>query len=274
MHAAGQAAWDRAALRDSPLFHTVRPLIATLPEDDFPACDTLNALAEAQTLVNAQGMPLRFSASAVAESAAAYETSAYRDGIVPTRAHNYHDLYNALAWLTFPRTKATINRLHIEELARQPGARRSVARDVLTLFDEGGMIVACSNPSLTELLHGFRWKALFHERRAEVNAQMRFYIVGHALQEKAMTPYKGITAKAMCIPVDRAFFDLPMESAIAEMDRVAAERLPTMLSDTAKLQPIPILGIPGWCAENDAATYYDDTQHFRPGRMRARNVCP
>jgi len=47
---------------------------------------------------------------------AQYEPRCYLKGEVPTRAHNWHDLFNALVWLTFPATKAVINARHYHAL--------------------------------------------------------------------------------------------------------------------------------------------------------------
>ena len=267
--------WERAALLASPLFHTVHPLIEALPAECFPDCTTLNLLAQRRALFNANGVPIRFVLPQGDAKIAAcdYEGRAYRTGEVLTRPDNWHDLFNALAWLSFPRTKALINRLHVAELARQHGSTRNVARDVLTLFDEGGMIVACSDPALTELLHQFQWKRLFWERRDDVAVHMRFFVFGHAIHEKALAPYKGITAKAICVAVEPDFAALKMAERLDRLDVAAAAALSESqaLASTAMLQPLPILGIPGWAAENEQPAYYDDVQHFRPGRMRARS---
>lgn len=267
--------WDRAALLASPLFQTVRPLIEALPAERFPDCEALSLLAQRRALINANGAPIRFVLpQGDAKTAACdYEDRAYRTGEVLTRPDNWHDLFNALAWLSFPRTKALINRLHMAELARQHGSTRNVARDVLTLFDEGGMIVACSDPALTELLHQFQWKRLFWERRDDVAVHMRFFVFGHAIHEKALAPYTGITAKAICVAMEADFTALTMAEHLDRLDVAAAAALSESqtLSSTSMLQPLPILGIPGWTAENEQSAYYDDVQHFRPGRTRARS---
>lgn len=263
--------WDRGALLASPLLHTVHGLIAQLPDERFPDCATLNALARRRGLVNANGAPLRFVPAGDAKIAAGdYEGRAYRDAEVLTRPDNWHDLFNALAWFAFPRTKARINRLHIAELQRQHDSVRNVARDVLTLLDEGGMVVACSNPVLIELLRAFQWKALFVLHRAEVRAQMRFFVLGHAVHEQALRPFKGITARALCVDVPPARLDEP--GLLDHLDARVAEWLcaPERLTHTGLLQPVPILGIPGWTPDNETPSYYDDVRHFRPGRMRAR----
>lgn len=268
--------WDRAALLASPLLHTVRPFIEALPADSFPDSATLSALARQFDVRNADGLPIRFvTPTAEAKVAACdYEGRAYRSGEVLTRADSWHDCFNALAWCAFPRAKAAINRAHIRELELQADSRRNVARDVLTLLDEDGMIIAASDLALIELVRAFRWKELFVARRAEVQAHMRFYIFGHALHEKALAPYRGITAKAIFQPVTAEFLAQPVMTQLATLDAAVAERIAdsSLLQSTAALQPLPILGVPGWHAENESPAYYDDTWQFRPGRRAAAKV--
>ena len=55
--------------------------------------------------------------------------------------------------------------------------------------------------------------------------------------------------------------DLPR----ALLDERVALALPSLQS-TRALAPLPVLGIPGWVADNEDPRYYDDTSHFRPGR--------
>src|SRR5262249_464863 len=131
-----------------------------------------------------------------------YEVRIAETGEVPTRSHNWHDLFNALAWIAFPRAKAAINAQHAAILAERGEAearRRGPERDALTLFDEGGVIIACSEPQLTRLIVDFEWKELFWRRRAELQAKMRFFAFGHALYEKALEPYVGIVAKTVFV---------------------------------------------------------------------------
>lgn len=265
------AVWDRTALQASPLFHTVADLIGELPAGPLPGCAALNALADTRKLVNAVGLPLRFVPDEDGRKVAAldYENRIYRTGEVLTRP-NWHDFFNALAWLAFPRSKALINRLHVEEGARQAGPQRSVARDVLTLFDEGGMLVASSDPTLAALLRDFAWKRLFWTYRQAVRRHMTFYVYGHAVHEKLLAPYRGITAKALIVPVEPGFFDLPPAEQLMHLDAWTVDALSDdgALTSTRIFQPVPVLGIPGWVAANAQAEYYDDMGHFRPGRRR------
>src|SRR6266853_655845 len=145
-------------------------------------------------------------------------------------------------------------------------------RDVLTLFDEGGIVVAAADAELASLLREFRWKELFWRRRAEVQRSMRFYVFGHAIYEKALEPYKGVTAKALIVDTAPGLLDAPIELQLTELDTRAADYFSgsQALSSTRNLPPLPILGIPGWDPSNGSEAYYDDASQFRPGRLDAR----
>ena len=180
-------------------------------------------------------------------------------GEIETRPGNWHDLFNALAWVTFPHAKAAINAQHAAILGERGEAearRRGPERDALTLFDEGGVIVATEDTSLTQLIVDFRWKDLFWKRRAELERSTRFFAFGHALFEKALEPYIGMIAKTVFIPF--------------AADTAAADRLVAAhFSDRSNfprakaLPPMPVLGVPGWDARNMAESFYDDASHFR-----------
>jgi hypothetical protein len=192
---------------------------------------------------------------------------------VQVRQCNWHDLLNALVWLTFPRAKAALNRRHYQELVRQRerGAQnRGPAQDALTLFDEGGVIVVTAEPALAESLRGFAWKELFWHRRAEVMRSMRFYLFGHALYEKALAPFTGVTGRGVIFEVTQDFFDFSPVQQLLELDG----RLSSLIDNAAsfsvprELSPVPILGVPGWCDDNGCADYYDDAAYFRPPPVR------
>jgi hypothetical protein len=255
--------WDRGALLASPRFAAVHDLLAELPADRAPVRDDFNRLAERRALANWRGIPIRFVAPA---AGADYEARIDRAGEVPTRDASWHDCFNALAWLAFPATKATINRLHA---AHRIAGARGTPRDVLTLFDEDGMAMATADASLAEHLRAFRWRALFVERRAEVLRSVRFLGVGHALHEKLLAPFRGLTAKVLVVEADRAVLDAPRELR-ARVDRALAAALdaPAALVSTRALAPLPVQGIPGWWAANEDPAFYEDTGQFRPGRRK------
>jgi DUF3025 family protein len=257
----------RAALA-APIFAPLSPLIARLPPERFPAREDLNALVPPRVKTGG-GAPLRFVAPAPASRAfeAQYEVRAFATGEIATRPGDAHDLFNALVWITFPATKATFNRIHYEEMRARRGERqRGTPRDVLTLFDEAGIVVACADRSLAALIPAHEWKTLFWTRRADVARAMRFFVFGHAIYEKALEPHPGVTAKALIVDVGEPFFAEPLERQLARLDASAAAYFsdPQALASTRTLPPLPVLGVPGWDPANGRAEYYDDASQFRP----------
>jgi hypothetical protein len=256
------------------MYAPLDPWLDRLPRDRFPGREDLTRLVSAETR-SASGAAIRFvaPASTSKEFESQYEVRVFRSGEVQTRADDWHDFFNALVWLAFPRTKAVLNRHHFEEIRSRWGqALRGTARDVLTLFDEGGVILACADTRLAELLRQFRWKELFWERRAEFVSSARCFVFGHAIYEKALEPYKGVTAKALIVDVGGGFFDAEREQQLRELDARASEYFARSesLASTRALSPLPILGIPGWNPANERADYYDDATQFRAGRAAAR----
>ena len=248
---------------DAPIFTALRPLLGRLPRDRFPRHDELNAL-RTPSVVSGGGAPIRFVPPAASPQ---YEVRIFESGEVETRPGSWHDLFNALVWLAFPKTKAVLNGHHYDEIRARPGERlRGTARDVLTLFDEGGIVVAAADPELSALLREFRWKELFWRRRAEVLRSMRFYVFAHAIYEKALEPYKGVTAKALIIDAAPSLLKAPLAQRLRELDARAADYFSgtQALASTRNLSPLPILGIPGWEPANACEEYYDDPSQFRP----------
>ena len=263
--------WDRWDLLASPMFATLAPLIERLPDDHFPTLAELNRLCAERDVVSGGGEPLEF-VPQEGKTGEPYEKRVYAYGKVLTRDRNMHDLFNALVWLSFPKSKAAINRHHYREMqAREGGEARGPVRDALTLFDESGVIVASVDPGLSALLTGFQWKPLFWERRDEVLRGMRFHLFGHALYEKALRPYKGITGKCVMLDVPARELELPLPQQLAALDTRLARMLADLrsLGTTEAYAPLPILGVPGWIPDNEYERYYDDTQQFRPGRRQA-----
>jgi len=266
--------WNRWDILASPAFAALAPLLAQLPEDHFPTLAQLNRMCAEHEVVSGGGVPLEF-VPQEAKTDEPYETRVYSRGKVLTRSSNWHDLFNALAWIAFPRSKAALNRHHYREmLTYQSAGKRGVPRDVLTLFDESGVIVLASEPELGALLREFKWKELFWQRRAEVRASMRFYVFGHSIYEKALQPYKGLTAKSVIFEVAQRELERPLPQQLATLDVRLAKYFsdPEALAATEDYAPLPLLGIPGWTADNEDERYYDDAQHFRPGRRQEEEM--
>jgi hypothetical protein len=233
-----------------PIYDPLRPWLAELGPE--PSLAALNDAAERQDLRTAGGRPVRFVPPSAGDPY--YEVHLFESGQVHTRAGNRHDLFNALCWLAFPRTKARINALHAAEIPRE-GGRRGRLRDLLTIFDEGGALVACADAELNALVRECRWKELFWLHRERMRAAMRFIVVGHAVLEQAIDPWPGITCKALIVdPLQDA--DTQASAWLAQLPADASPRL---------LAPLPVFGYPGWHPGTARIEFYDDARYFRPG---------
>lgn len=256
-----------------PAFDPLRDWLTQLGERQ--GLDDLNALAEASAYppVTAAGRPVRYCPPA-STSAREYEQRVFDSGQVETRAANLHDFFNALAWLAFPRTKAAINARHVECIASE-GKVRGPLRDLLTLVDEGGVVVACTDPILAgfeALVRAFSWQELFWERREALAADARFVLLGHSAYEKALAPYPGITCKAVFVPVSRAQLDGPASELAATLDAAVAKWIRTLPKDARprQLAPLPVFGYPGWLPESAHPGFYADRRWFRAAPPEAK----
>lgn len=222
----------------------------------------LTEKARVRNVRTAAGEPVRF-VDADAAGATAYEAYIAHTGAVPTR-NNLHDLFNALTWLTFPLTKARLNALQASAIAAHGiGVRRGPLRDAATLIDENGMLLVTRRGDLVDALRQRAWRRLFVAQRTAWAGEVRPVVFGHALMEKLTAPYKGITAHALPVL-------LPADAPLADVDAGVAAALDATLSPR-RLLPVPVLGIPGW-ASNDDAAYYDDRAVFRLPNSSGRGL--
>jgi hypothetical protein len=285
--------WNRQELLQSSLFEPLHSVLLYLESTGFPELTDLNELLAKQSPIWLQsGKQLAFVEQMVGKPGfeSQYEPRCYLSGEVQSRDHNYHDLFNALVWLIFPRGKAALNALHYRALTEPRNSADSIidgavlnsqrgrTRDMGTLFDESGVVIACANADLTKLLFDFKWQELFWLRREEVKAQMGFYLFGHGLYEKAINPYTGLTGQGLVLPVKVEFFTWNLQRRIQYLDERVALYLddPSHCRHTRELTPVPLLGIPGWSAENECPEYYENQNYFRPGRRKflSKNESP
>lgn len=247
-----------------PYWQDYLPFLQHLAGRGFPSCEQLNALLP-EGLSSAGGHPVRFVPSGQL-SDDGYEHRIYTTGQVSTRPNNWHDLFNALVWMRYPRIKVTMNALHHRAGPLQADGKRGCLRDALTLFDECGVVVVSDQPDFLEALARRQWLQAF--QAPEFSTSVVLSVCGHALLEKYLAPYKSMTAKALLIHVSTAMMNTPR----AELLRVLDTEISTgMLNDglltrPACLAPLPLAGVPGWWPEDEQsdAGFYRDTQVFRP----------
>ena len=226
----------------------------------MPELPQLNAWAGARGLALDNGTPLAFVAATRA-SALTYEQAIATRGQIGVRANTWHDVLNALVWLTLPRTKCALNARHVAAAAAPVRHARTRERDAATLVDESGLILACADDELVELLRRRAWQALFVTARARVEAAFVPLAVGHGMLDKLRRPWRGVTAHVLIVPV--AAGDPADPAVIATLDVAAAARVHAQPFDPSSLLPLPVAGLPGWDAEALGPRLYDDISVFR-----------
>jgi hypothetical protein len=161
--------------------------------------------------------------------------------------------------LSFPATKTKLNQLQAAQIAAsgiQP--IRGPARDALTIFDENAAFF--QGPDLLwNALVVKDWQTLFVTHRA-LWAQAQLVVFGHALLEKLVSPRKPITAH-----VYRAH---AASNSIADIDAWMASDISADKLAAKPFAHLPVLGVPGWWADNEDPTFYADATVFRAARAR------
>lgn len=255
-----------------PAFATLADAAAAI-DGDFASLSALERCLSAAGVCNARGMPLRVrDERALHGDGQGYEPRILETGVLAVRPGSWHDVFNVLVWRTFPRAKAALNERHCTALERHPGTQRGALRDTLTLFDESGVIVAASDATLFDALRGFRWRELFWSRREDLSRCLRVHVFGHAVYEKLLGPYLGLTGHAVVFHVPPWVIETPVVERMAWLDR----RLAAFLRESGPLwsprdlQPVPLLGVPGWHPETAVESFYDNRDYFRSGRRPRR----
>lgn len=261
----------------------MKPWVGPLWPEGFDAEAKESCAAQLEAIrckhqVGMTGQSPRFEFSDVSMKALEYERCVAQ-GFIPTR-DLYHDWFNGLVWLAYPKTKALINRLHVQEdtsLKPPSGNQRSPLRDAITLWDESGMILLTNNPNVEPALDGHDWPYLFGQLRPEWGYHILPFCFGHGLLDALRSPHKGLCAKVRVVQVDRdiiqGFGMVPgvgiRLSACAVLDEIFLAVIHGLKSPR-DLKPLPVMGIPGWFDQNESPGYYDDESVFRKKPTRHR----
>jgi hypothetical protein len=145
---------------------------------------------------------------------ALYDARIAVQGEVPTRERDWHDLFNLLCFATFPRVKHALHARQYAALQQriEPGSARLPAartreQDALTLFDEGGVIVATTAEHLTTLRAAGEGLDGLAEAIAATPGPVPLAVipVGHALYEHLVEGLMMPGARAMLVALDGAW---------------------------------------------------------------------
>jgi hypothetical protein len=192
-----------------------------------------------------------------------------RSSRIPTRLGSYHDLFGALIWLHFPQLKTAIHRIQLSGDARARSARENAA----THLDESGVLVVSSDASVFHALGALDWHEVFWQRRTALLASTRFLGFGHGLLDALRVPHPRLMGMALFVLVSPQRVALEPSELRVFLDRELSFRVPEFLLEPALLQPLPVLGIPGWSHEQ-SAEFYQNEGYFRRARRRPRPESP
>ncbi len=192
-----------------------------------------------------------------------YEPRVFLKQELQTRTQNWHDFFNAMVWLKFPHSKQALNRLHYQSASqREAGSNRSTLENRLTQFDECGAVIVTASEKPLQLIRNHQWQELFIEQATLFKQDIRCIVFGHAIFEKALNPYIGMTCHCLMLS-DPALLDELKNGHSEALDRTIADywlRQPT--THPKRLQPLPLLGIPGYWPQQDSDFYANDN-YFR-----------
>ncbi|MCK5664714.1 MAG: DUF3025 domain-containing protein [Thiotrichaceae bacterium] len=272
--------WDPEFLNKSLIFSDLKLLLKNTNWTDWPGCQGLLGLLNNPVILSSGlQLDMKTQDDTLPFPEMGYEERVYKKGIISTREENWHDLFNAFIWLLFPKTKVLLNDLHMQELKKQAGKKRTPARDAITHIDESGIIIVSSDSSLLDFLKNHQWQEVFVQSRGlwfnrgfekgvekGFQQQIGAFVFGHGMYEKAFKPFIGFTGKAYCLKVDNGFYREDKMSQYHMLDQLLCHDIKqkNALCDSSSLSPLPILGVPGWSKDNESPDFYDNKNYFRP----------
>jgi hypothetical protein len=223
--------WDaRFSARSPWLWPLARAAAVVAPCDDWPSLATLDALYTALA-PRRSDRPLRFAPDARArrhrgpiQPTESYDARIALRAEVPTRERHWHDLLNALCFATWPRSKLALHARQWRALqARAPGlarGARSAEQDALTLFDEGGVVIAAARTAAGELRAALDGADAAAITRLVSAAQAQVVPFGHALFEHMIEhlPCPGASARILsldALPREREALLDALDAALA-----------------------------------------------------------
>jgi len=192
-----------------------------------------------------------------------YEPRVYLKKELQTRTHNWHDFFNAVIWLRFTETKKILNQLHYFKVCgRDKGSNRTKLENKITQFDECGAVLISKNTHLLDLVKNHHWDKLFINNAQYFESDFRCIIFGHAIYEKALKPYIGLTCHCLMIADEQMLENVKndnysiLDSYLSELWQQQAKQ------ESIKFQPFPLLGIPGYWPEQKTE-FYQNEHYFR-----------
>ncbi|HRE32216.1 MAG TPA: DUF3025 domain-containing protein, partial [Candidatus Berkiella sp.] len=126
-------------------------------QERWPVIEDYNAWFKQAVQLNALPKETHFSFILQTEQSC-YEQDIFKYRTIPSRMQNWHDFFNNITWILYPKTKwAIIQRTHQENINKKHGVVRTKRQNLLAHFDECGMILCSDNPALFEDVKTHAW---------------------------------------------------------------------------------------------------------------------
>lgn len=228
------------------------------------ALAALNAQAQARL---PDGLRFVEQTPALVADGLSYEQRIGELGLIAMRRDSLHDLYGALMWLAWPRSKWAIHQGQMGGIRAHGARQRSRHQQALAHIDEAGLIVATDDPTLVEALHDHDWAGLLGARR-EAWSRVHVAVIGHALFELKRTQPHDLLAGKVIAVIAPAGCERPA------LDAVVAQGIDARhaAADPRDLPTLPLAAIPGWDPRNTDLAFIASAPCFRPrppGRVYA-----
>jgi len=125
------------------------------------------------------------------------------------------------------------------------------------------VIVRVRDPAVLQAWDRHDWAALFVDGAARwCSGEIAVAaVIGHALMEQALLPGRLLVGKCVVVCADEDARAVAQAAQMIQSGRA--------LSDPLELRPLPLMGIPGWHPQQDAA-FYRQADYFRPLREGRR----
>ena len=247
-----------------PVFHDVADFLPWAVSEQWPDVKALNQ--SSVTLSHAcTGKPLVFTkqSAELLDDGMHYEQRIFQRGLIATRENNWHDLFNAMMWLKYPKIKSALNERQWGDIERHGLKTRTPAQCAMTLFDEAGAIVTMPEAMLA-CWKQHDWHGLFIEH-ADVwrEGRARVAVFGHALLDHALVTETLLVAKCMVLE-DKCDLSICFE-------RIAHDiHIENSLRSNSELRTLPLCGIPGWHSATDSAQFVKSAACFSPLSARKK----
>lgn len=240
------------------------PLFALRWDD---ALALLNALARLRL---PSGLHFTEQDMALATDGMSYEQRIGERGLIAMRRDSLHDLYGALMWLQWPKSKWAIHQGQMAGIRAVGPKQRTRHQQALTHIDEAGSVVITEDRSLIKILQAHDWVGLLVERRVDWSCA-QVWVIGHALFELRQTRPHDLQASKV-IPIlaaDSAWRQFDAAARLALLDTCVAEGIAhgRAAADPKDQSTLPLAAVPSWDPRNVDPEFISSAPCFRPKPM-------